>query len=131
MKTGRRIWYMFLTLAALALYAGRVILTREQADATLVPVLEKQMIPGALYFLAVLFVLPSLLWRTEKPRWFVALLLLIPLAADAWYLLPAGTLAGIPFTDRMPVVQMNLLLKCLLLFITFFAGLRAKKFRVE
>ena len=129
MKTGRRIWYVFLTAAALTLYAARVILTRERADAALVAMFEKQMIPGALYFLAVLFLLPSLLWHTEKPRWFAALLLLVPLAVDAWYLLPAGTLERIPFTDRMPVVQINLLLKCLLLLITFFAGLRAKKFR--
>ena len=129
MKTGRRIWYVFLTLAALTLYKGRVILTRDRADASLVPMFEGQMIPCALYFLAVLFLLPSLLWHTEKPRWFAALLLLVPLAADAWYLLPAGMLKSVPFTDRMPVAQMNLLLKCLLLFVTFFAGLRAKKFR--
>ena len=129
MKTGRRIWYVFLTLAALTLYMARVIITGDRADVSLVPMFEKQMIPGALYFLAVLFLLPSLLWRTEKPRWFTALLLLVPLAADAWYLLPAETLGNIPFADRMPIWQMNMLLKCLVLLVTFFAGLRAKKFR--
>ncbi|MBR3107353.1 MAG: hypothetical protein IKH30_09250 [Clostridia bacterium] len=53
--------------------------------------MQMQIVPSLLYFLAAVILLFPLLRRTVKPRLVSAVLLLIPLILDFWYLIPQIT----------------------------------------
>ena len=67
----------------------RIILTRISASLEQFGQMQVQAVPSFLYFLAAMFLLFHLLRRTEKPEWAAAVLLLLPLVTDFWYLIPA------------------------------------------
>ncbi len=125
MKNSHKALYVFCLIAACALYIARIVLTRMRADAALAPAVQEQMIPSAVYFITVVAVLPGLLLNTAKPGRLTAFLLLVPLALDAWYLLPEGVLPGWDLFEMASPFQWILCLKCLLILLVFMAGLRA------
>lgn len=88
-KRGQRVVCRILQFLSVLLMAGRIVLTRQAGQIALFSRMQAQMIPSALYLCAALILLHRLLRRTVKPQWFAAVLLPLPLALDAWYLLPA------------------------------------------
>ena len=112
-------WFTFL---ALALFGGRILLTRALGREVNAEFLLQQMLPGALYFLAVLAYERILLRHTAKPQAGMALVLLLPLALDFWYLTPLQALADAEFLHRALTY-----LKALLLLVAMFCGIYARK----
>ena len=125
MKNSHKALYAFFLIAACALYIARIVLTRQRADAALAFAVQEQMIPSAVYFLSVLIMLPGLTLNTSKPGRVTAFLLLIPLILDAWYLLPEGMLPAWELFEMASPSQWILCVKCLMILLVFFAGLRA------
>ncbi len=83
-RTGCRI----LLALAVVIPLARILLTRMLACAPQFTVLQGQLIPSQLYFCAALILIFHLVRRTYKPQWTPAVLLLLPLILDAWYLVP-------------------------------------------
>ena len=118
-RTGCRILLFFAILIPLA----RIAATRLLADETLFVHVQQQILPSALYFCAAFILIISLLRRTSKPQWFFAVLLLLPLVLDAWYLAPR-------LLDVLPEekwILINSGAKILFLVLSFLMSVRAGK----
>lgn len=87
-KRGQRVGCFILLFLAVAVFAGRVLLTRMQGTEQQFRYLEAQIVPSCLYLCTVLVVIVHVLRYTAKPKWISAALMLLPLAADAWYMFP-------------------------------------------
>ena len=87
-KRGQRVGCHILMFLAIAIFAGRVALTRLQGTEQQFRYLEAQIVPACLYLCTVLAVIVHVLRYTAKPKWISAVLMLLPLAADAWYMFP-------------------------------------------
>lgn len=87
-KRGQRIGCFILLLFAILIFAGRIVLTRIQGTEQHFKYLQPQIVPSGLYFCAALILIVHLLRYTARPKWISAVLMLIPLILDAWYLFP-------------------------------------------
>ncbi len=87
-KRGQRIGCRILLLAAILIFAGRIVLTRLQGTEQVFRYLQPQIVPSGLYFCAALILIVHMLRYTARPKWLSAVLMLIPLILDAWYLFP-------------------------------------------
>lgn len=80
--------YWILLLLLCVIPAFRMVFGRMTASITQFSWMQPQIIPSFLYFCTALVLLFHLLRRTTKPAWVPAVLLLIPLVLDCWYLFP-------------------------------------------
>lgn len=80
-----------IVLAAFCLLLLRIILGRTTASTEQFNWMQPQIVPSLLYFIAAVSLPYLLLRRTSKPQLVPALLLLIPLIFDFWYLVPGIT----------------------------------------
>ena len=88
-RRGQGIVYWILLALLLLIPAVRVYLGRTTASIEQFSWMQPQIVPSFLYLIAALILLFHLLRRTTRPKWFFAVLLLIPLVWDCWYLIPA------------------------------------------
>ena len=87
-KKAQPVAYWILLLLICLLPAVRITAGRLTASVEQFSWMQPQIIPSFLYFFAAVFLLYHLLRRTTAPRWIAAVLLLVPLAVDGWYLVP-------------------------------------------
>lgn len=122
-KKSQRTGSTILLFFAILIPVARIVTTRLLADQTLFARLQQQILPSALYFCAAFILIISLLRRTSKPQWFFAVLLLLPLILDAWYLVPR-------LLDVLPEekwILINRGAKILFLVLGFLMSIRAGK----
>lgn len=87
-KKSQRTVCRILLIFAILIPLARIAATRMLADEAQFARMRQQLLPSALYFFAAFGLIICLLRRTNKPQWFFAALLPLPLILDAWYLVP-------------------------------------------
>ena len=99
-----------------------VTLARLMGAKVYASLLQQQLIPGVLYFLAVLVYERVLLRHTEKPWFGMAFALLVPLAMDFWYLTGLMGFQDVTFIFRVLAYS-----KAVALAAALFLGIGARK----